>query len=607
MPFTRWPLYCPALYSYNTFNIKVEIFNAATNALLESQNLSYVTTGKYLVFGIQGHVKIKVSKLSGGASVAGLFFDPANSLAQPVRPPQFNLRGGTYGPGTPVTLSCGTPGAVIHYTTDGSEPTSESPIYTSFLSLAQTTSFKAKAFVNNVGASATTTIACTVDANLAAACLSGADTTTLGTWKGNYGTDGWWIAYDPSANAKWLPSYATVSLTGQEEWSWSLTDTNMNAPQQTDRLATQRVMAYWGTSSNMTFDVNLTDNTPHQVALYCAALNSYSTFAIKAEVFDAASNALIESQNFSYTSAGKYLVFVIRGHVKIKITRLSGGAGVSGLFFDPAGSLAQPVRPPQFNLRGGTYGPGTPVTISCGTSGAVIHYTTDGSEPTSESPVYTAPLNLAQTTTFKVKAFVNGVGDSATATITCAVDANLAAACLSGADTTTLGTWKGNYGTDGWWIAYDPSANAKWLPSYATVSLTGQEDYTYSLSSTDAIALQKADTLATDRVGAYWGTSNYMTFDVNLTDNALHQVALYCPALYSYNTFSIKVEVFDATVNTLLESQNISYVTTGKYLVFNIKGHVKIKVTKLSGGRQRGRPLFRPRQQPRTAGPSAPV
>ena len=148
-------------------------------------------------------------------------------------------------------------------------------------------------------------------------------------------------------------------------------------------------------------------------------------------------------------------------------------------FSTPAGSLAQPVRPPQFNLRGGTYGPGTPVTLSCGTPGAVIHYTTDGSEPTSESPVYTAPLSLAQTTIFKAKAFVNGVGDSATATIACAIDANLATAYFSGADTTTLGNWKGNYGTDGWWIAYDPSANAKWLPSYATVSLTGQEDSTY--------------------------------------------------------------------------------------------------------------------------------
>ena len=126
-----------------------------------------------------------------------------------------------------------------------------------------------------------------------------------------------------------------------------------------------------------------------------------------------------------------------------------------------------------------------------------------------------------------------------------------------------------------------------------------------TLASEDSIALQKANNLATDRVGAYWGTSNYMTFDVNLTDNAFHQVALYCPALYSYNTFSIKVEVFDAASNALLERQNLSYLTTGKYLAFDIKGHVKIKVTKLSGGRQRGRPLLRPRRQHHPIGSTA--
>ena len=226
-----------------------------------------------------------------------------------------------------------------------------------------------------------------------------------------------------------------------------------------------------------------------------------------------------------------------------------------------------------------------PVAISCGTEGAVIHYTTDGSEPTNASPAYTVPLSLAQTTTFKAKAFVDNVGASATATatLTCVTDAGLATAYLVGVDAATLGTWKGNYGTDGWWIAQDPSANANALPSYATVSVTGQTNCLYSSSSTDLRALQKAANLATDRLAAGWQTTNNMTFDVNLTDNAAHLVVLYFLGWSGSDDMNVKTEIFDAVTDTLLESQNLDCASTGKYFGFYIKGHVKIKITNLSG------------------------
>ena len=55
-----------------------------------------------------------------------------------------------------------------------------------------------------------------------------------------------------------------------------------------------------------------------------------------------------------------------------------------------------------------------PVTIGFAalTAGAAIHYTTNGSEPTTGSTVFTAPFQVAQNTTFKVKAFKSGLADS---------------------------------------------------------------------------------------------------------------------------------------------------------------------------------------------------
>ena len=53
------------------------------------------------------------------------------------------------------------------------------------------------------------------------------------------------------------------------------------------------------------------------------------------------------------------------------------------------------VLPPIFDPPGGTYSSDQSVALSCATTGAVIHYTTDGSTPTDSSTVYTKPLSVA--------------------------------------------------------------------------------------------------------------------------------------------------------------------------------------------------------------------
>ena len=63
-------------------------------------------------------------------------------------------------------------------------------------------------------------------------------------------------------------------------------------------------------------------------------------------------------------------------------------------------------------------------------------------------------------------------------------------------DTTTQGNWIGTYGTQG----YDVIGNATSLPSYATVTPSGQSTYTWAASTTDPRALQDAG--GTGRIAA---------------------------------------------------------------------------------------------------------
>ncbi len=58
------------------------------------------------------------------------------------------------------------------------------------------------------------------------------------------------------------------------------------------------------------------------------------------------------------------------------------------------------------------------VTISCVTEGAEIHYTTDGSEPTEDSELYTGPIEITETVTIRARAFSNSMFASEISEIT---------------------------------------------------------------------------------------------------------------------------------------------------------------------------------------------
>ncbi len=82
-------------------------------------------------------------------------------------------------------------------------------------------------------------------------------------------------------------------------------------------------------------------------------------------------------------------------------------------------TVVNAVATPQFSPVSGTaFSSSIQVSITCSTASATIRYTTNGSEPTTNSTLYTVPFTLTSTTTVRAKAFKSGMNDSATAVAT---------------------------------------------------------------------------------------------------------------------------------------------------------------------------------------------
>ena len=84
-------------------------------------------------------------------------------------------------------------------------------------------------------------------------------------------------------------------------------------------------------------------------------------------------------------------------------TALSVVSGDDALAVNLSGNvtISNMVATPTFTPEAGTYMDAQTVTIECATEGATLHYTTDGTDPTEESPVYNGPITVNTDMTLK--------------------------------------------------------------------------------------------------------------------------------------------------------------------------------------------------------------
>jgi hypothetical protein len=144
-------------------------------------------------------------------------------------------------------------------------------------------------------------------------------------------------------------------------------------------------------------------------------------------------------------------------------------------------------------------------------------------------------------------------------------------------DQTTQGSWVGRYGVDGVALA----GNATQIPSYARVTFAGSASWTWAASTADIRAPQKVG--AADRVAATWyDTSGAYTIDVTITDGAAHRFAMYLLD-WDRQLRGETIQLTDAVTGAVLDQRTLSGFEAGTYVVWQISGAVRVRITRSQG------------------------
>jgi hypothetical protein len=550
----------------------VEVFDAAGGTLLQSHYLTGFHGGKYLVYSLSGDIRIRLTREAGfNAVLSGIFFPGEDVPLQQVESPAINPNGGIFTGPVTASLSTATSGASIYYTLDGSEPNMNSTVYGGPMLIESTSTLKAIATKEGLANSAVSSANFTIESESGGSVrFVGEDPITQGNWTGKYGTEG----YQVFGDREQLPDYATESIIGGSPWTWNDTTTDPAALQRVSQ-PDSRLAACVYSADAFEIRLNLPANESHRIALYCL---DWDTADRNEEIKVISNGAVAQTLTVTDFHDGKYLLWEVSGDVTFRFEKVNGfNAVISGIFFDPISDTEEVVETPRIDPPAGAYNGAIQVSMSTGTEGASIYYTLDGSAPGTNSAVYTAPFELNQSAVVSARAFKPGFVPSSIAqnNYTLAPSEENAAVFIA-TDSSTEGSWRNTYGDSGFMVIQDWTD----LPSYASVSVSGQSSHIWAYTVTNTPAVQKFS--SEGRIASCWYAGESFEIEINLTDGQTHALSLYLLD-WDMSSRSERIDILDGDSGILLETKTISGFENGKYERWNIKGHVRIRINRVTG------------------------
>jgi hypothetical protein len=378
----------------------------STCALDAPATVAYGLDGTYLTGVFSDDVQCTAAAFGGGDPAPGktkkCFFQEIDSSL--TLPPTFTPPAGAYTTTRMVTIQSATAGSTVHYTTDGSTPTSSSPMFNAPIEVASNTTIKAMAVSPGLGDSPVVTAQYVIGA-------------TPGP-NGELGPDGYSYCGGEWSTCAFTGTAAVAFGTNGSFFYEVLTDGALCAP------------ATFGgdpafNQAKACFLVPIDESTTLPV-----------TFSPGTGVYTSAQQVTLASTTpdaeIRYTTDGSRPTTestLYTGPIDVASTTTVTAIAIGeGLTASPQTAArytidASVVAKPTFSPAPGTYPTGQQVTLSTATGGASIHYTTDGSTPTIESPLFTAPISVASTTTIKAIAVKEGLDDSEIAEATFVIGA----------------------------------------------------------------------------------------------------------------------------------------------------------------------------------------
>ncbi len=137
----------------------------------------------------------------------------------------------------------------------------------------------------------------------------------------------------------------------------------------------------------------------------------------------------------------------------------------------------------------------------------------------------------------------------------------------------TQGSWQGVYGGAGYSIANSVQS----LPSWVTLSVSGEQSYTWATGTTQTRDLQFPG--GSGRIATCWYGATTFTIDINLTDGAVHQVAIYAEDWDGFGGGRAETfQLVDAASGTVLDTEKLTYFGNGIWAVWNVSGNVLVNV-----------------------------
>jgi hypothetical protein len=392
------------------WNILSQNFNSRGHATLEAhdantlqflyasdQNLSRDNPGQAVKFTVPTVANGKVYVgTEASLSVYGLLNGMTQAAAPVISPASTSFTSSLT-----VTISDSTPGAVIHYTTDGSTPTAASTKYQSALTVTTNETIRAIAIATGYLDSNITTDTYTHITQAAMPTFSPAPGTYASTQNVT-------ITSTTSGAAIYYTTNGTTPTTSSTKYS---------APVSITTTTTLKAIA---TATNFSNSAVASGVYTIQTATAAAP-----TFNPPAGTYSSAQSVTVTSTtsgaSIYYTTDGstpttsstKYNAPVsITTTTTLKAiataTNFANSPVTTGVYTIQTATAASP----RFSPAPGTYPSAQTVTITSTTSGASIYYTTDGSTPTTSSNKFSAPITISTTTTLNAMATASGMANS---------------------------------------------------------------------------------------------------------------------------------------------------------------------------------------------------